>query len=51
MADKRSEHFLGLDSEAKKRYVAKTTLIGGTDPYTLKQRDLPQDITDLRLLR
>ena len=51
MADKQSEYFLGLGLELKKWYLAKTTLIGVTDPYTLKQRDLSHDITELPLLR
>ena len=51
MADKQSEYFLGLGLEAKKWYLTKTTLIGGTDPYTLKQKDLSHNITELLLLR
>ena len=44
MAAEWSEYFYTLDLEAAKRYVAKTSSIGGADPYTLKQRDLSRDI-------
>ena len=44
--------FLGyLALAAKKRYLAKTTLIGDTDPCTLNQRDLSHVITELRLFK
>ena len=33
-----------LDIDTRKRYVAKTSLIGSVDPYTLKQKDPCKDI-------
>ena len=51
MAAERSQYFHSLDLDTKKRYVAKTSLLGGVDPYALKQRDFSQDIALLPLLR
>ena len=35
-----SDYFHTLDLDTKKRYLAKTLLICGVDPYALKQQDL-----------
>ena len=51
MAAERSDYFYTLDLEAAKRYVAKTSLISGADPYTMKQRGLSRDIALLPYLR
>jgi len=40
-----------LDLDTKKRYLAKTSLIGGVDPYALKQQDLSHAVELLPLLR
>ena len=47
----RSEQFLRLSSEEKKRYLSKIKLLGGIDPYTLKRGDLSSDIAILPPLR
>ena len=49
MAAERSRYFHSLDFDTKKRYEAKTSLLGSVDPYVLKQRDFSQDIALLPL--
>ena len=51
MASERSDYFFSLESEAKSRYLAKTSMIDGLDPYALKTTDFTQDIAHLPLLR
>ena len=46
-----SDYFHTLDLDTKKRYLAKTSLIGGVDPYALKQQDLSHAVDLLPLLR
>ena len=47
----RSELFLKLKSEERRRYLSKIALIGGVDPFTLKKEDLIEDTTVLPLIR
>ena len=51
MAAERCRYFHSLVLDTKKRYVAKTSLLGGVDPNALKQWDFSQDIALLPLLR
>ena len=45
MAAERSGYFQSLDFDTKKRYLAKTSLLDGANPYALKQLDLMQYIS------
>ena len=47
----RSEQFLKLPSEERKRYLSKIALLSGIDPYTFKMGDLSEDIAVLPPLR
>ena len=47
----RSERFLQLNVEDKKRYIAKLSLIHGIDPYMLSDRDFSEDTAHLPSLR
>ena len=47
----RSSYFDSLPAEAKERYTKKLSLMGGSDPYCMKQHDLMQNIGDLPLIR
>ena len=47
----RSERFLQLNVEDKKRYIAKLSLIDGIDPYMLSDRDFSEDTAHLPSLR
>ena len=47
----RSDRFYSLKKDEQERYLAKLTLIGGTDPYTLKSTDLSEDISLLPSIR
>ena len=47
----RSSYFHSLPAEAKERYTKKLSLMGGSDPYCMKQHDLMQNIGDLPLIR
>ena len=47
----RSSYFHSLLAEAKERYTKKLSLMGGSDPYCMKQHDLMQNIGDLPLIR
>ena len=51
LAMEQSAYFLSLNADAKKRYSAKVSLIGGIDPYALKQHDMTQEIRHLPLIR
>ena len=46
-----SEHFLHLNVEDKKHYLAKISLIGGKDPYALPKAEVSQDPIHLPSLR
>ena len=50
-AGARSERFLQLNVEDKKRYIAKLSLIGGIDPYVLPNKEFSEDTADLPSLR
>ena len=50
-SEERSERFLHLNVEDKKRYLAKISLIGGKDPYALPKADFSQDPIQLPSLR
>ena len=43
----RSQCFLKLPSEGRKRYLSKIALLNGTDPYTLKVGDFLEDLAAL----
>ena len=47
----RSERFLQLNVEDKKRYIAKVSLIDGIDPYMLSDNDFSEDRAHLPSLR
>ena len=47
----RSERFLQLNVEDKKRYIAKLSLIDGIDPHMLSDRDFSEDTAHLPPLR
>ena len=47
----RSEAFLKLNTEQKKRYLCKLSLIEGIDPYCLKNADFNEDTSVLPPLR
>ena len=47
----RSEQFLHLNVEDKKRYIAKLSLIDGIDPHMLSDRDFSEDTVHLPSLR
>ena len=46
-----SEHFLRLNVEDNKRYLAKISLIGGKDPYALPKVEFSHDPIQLPSLR
>ena len=48
---KNGPHFLHLNVEDKKRYLAKISLIGGKDPYALPKAEFSQDPIQLPSLR
>ena len=47
----RSERFLQLNVEDKKRYIAKLSLIDGIDPYVLPNNEFSEDAVYLPSLR
>ena len=47
----RSERFLKLNVEDKKRYIAKLSLVDGIDPYMLSNKDFSEDTAHLPSLR
>ena len=47
----RSEWFLRLNVEDKKRYIAKLSLMDGIDPYILSDTDFSEDTAHLSSLR
>ena len=47
----RSEAFLKLNNDQKKRYLSKLSLINGIDPYSLKKDDFTEDTSILPPLR
>ena len=47
----RSDEFMKLGSDSKKRYLSKIAIIDGIDPYTLKGSDLSENISILPPLR
>ena len=47
----RSERFLQLNVEDKKRYIARLSLIGRIDPYMLSDRHFLEDTAHLPSLR
>ena len=47
----RSQRFLQLNVEDKKRYIAKLSLIDGIDLYMLSDRDFLEDTAQLPSLR
>ena len=47
----RSDYFYSLKKEEQKRYLAKLTLVGGVDPYTISDTDFSQDVGLLPSLR
>lgn len=47
----RSERFLQLNVEDKKRYIAKLSLIDGIDPYALSNKEFSEDTAHLPSLR
>ena len=46
-----SDVFYKLESESKKRYIEKISLINNEDPFALKKTDLSQDESLLPSLR
>ena len=47
----RSERFLQLNVQDKKRYIAKLSLIDGIDPYVLSNKEFSEDTAHLPSLR
>lgn len=47
----RSDEFVKLSSDSKKRYLSKIAIIDGVDPYTLKGSDFSEDVSVLPPLR
>lgn len=50
-SERRSDRFLKLNIEDKKRYIAKLSLIDGIDPYVLPSSEFSEDTVCLPSLR